>query len=312
MPYDTSHPVSPSIALGDNYWSHHACHPAYAATPVNNGLHAPFIPLAGSESDWAELARLCAADASLSLPVVGANRGGLLVEWRVLRGFVPASQLIDFPIQGSEDVRQAAMAHYLGRLLNLRIIELCADRNRLILSERAAQAQPGGRARILIGVVPGTTVCGIITNLTDFGAFLDLGGLEGLIHISELSWGRVSHPAAILKRGQQVEAYVLEVDRSTCRIALSVKRLRPDPWLTCQQRYVAGQVVNAVITNIVEFGAFASIEDGLEGLIHLSELSDTPVLHPASVVAEGQHVRLRILTLNCHARRMGLSLRAVE
>src|SRR5690606_25277392 len=229
-----------------------------------------------SPADWAELARLRSADASLSLPVVGSNRGGLLVEWRTLRGFVPASQLTDFPIQADESLRQDAMLGYIGQRLDLRIIELNPDRNRLSLSERAAQAQPGGRAQIRSSVTPGSTVRGTITNLADFGAFLDLGGLEGLIHISELSWGRVSHPSAILKRGQEVEAYVLEVDRNAGRIALSVKRLRPDPWKTCEERYAAGQIVAATITNIVEFGAFASIEDGLEGLIHVSELADAP------------------------------------
>lgn len=312
MSYEASRPGSPPVGIDENFWSNILHQPVYDQSSSNNGTPTTSMKPSGSAADWDELARLCADDAGLSLPVVGCNRGGLLVEWRTLRGFVPASQLTDFPIQADEAVREAAMAQYIGQRLHLRIIELNPDRNRMILSERAAQAEPGGRAQILVSVTPGATVRGTITNLTNFGAFLDLGGLEGLIHISELSWGRVSHPGTILKRGQEIEAYVLEVNRGAGRIALSVKRLRPDPWKDCEDRYAAGQVVAAVITNIVEFGAFASIEDGLEGLIHVSELADAAFVHPRGVVIEGQHVHARILSIDGRARRMGLSLRTVE
>jgi small subunit ribosomal protein S1 len=313
MSYEASRSGSPPANIDENFWSNILHQPVYDPQIANTSFPAPSLnPPPGSPADWTELARLRAADASLSLPIVGYNRGGLLAEWRTLRGFVPASQLTDFPIQADELARQDAMLQYVGQRLDLRIIELNPDRNRLILSQRAAQAEPGGRAQILVSVTPGSTVRGTITNLTDFGAFLDLGGLEGLIHISELSWGRVSHPGAILKRGQEVEAYVLEVDRNAGRIALSVKRLRPDPWKSCEERYAAGQIVAATITNIVEFGAFASIEDGLEGLIHVSELADAPFVHPRGVVVEGQPVRARILAIDGRARRMGLSLRTVE
>lgn len=268
--------------------------------------------LHGDPADWQELARVQHADETLELLVIGYNRGGLLVEWRSLRGFVPASQLVEFPVQASEQVRRSAMAEYIGRVLALRIIELNPERNRLILSERAAQARPGGREAILNRLQAGMIVRGVVTNLTDFGAFLDLGGLEGLIHISELSWGRVSHPSAILERGQEVEALVLEVDRAAGRIALSAKRLRPDPWRTVEERYTVGSIVDVVITNVVDFGAFASLEEGLEGLIHISELAEGHFLHPRNVVSEGQAVRARILSIDGRARRMGLSLRFAE
>lgn len=150
-----------------------------------------------------------------------------------------------------------------------------------------------------------------MTNLCDFGAFLkDLGGLEGLIHISELSWGRVGHPAEILDRGQQVRAHVLDVNRDAGRIALSLKRLYPDPWETVQQRYQIGEIVSGTITNVVNFGAFAQIEEGLEGLIHVSELAEGHFLHPRNVVSEGQQVTARILSIDGHARRLGLSLQS--
>jgi len=150
---------------------------------------------------------------------------------------------------------------------------------------------------------------GTITNLCDFGAFVDLGGLEGLVHISELSWGRVGHPENILARGQTLSAYVLGVDQEAGRIALSLKRLRPDPWKTVHERYEVNEIVEGVITNVVDFGAFACIEEGLEGLIHVSELAEGQFLHPRNVVKEGEYIRARILTINGAARRLGLSLR---
>lgn len=262
-------------------------------------------------ADWVEIERITDNDEVLELPVAGCNRGGLLVEWRSLRGFVPASQLINFPSAANAATRRGALVDRIGQRLHLRVIELNSEKNRLILSERAAQAEPGQRADILTTLKTGDTVTGSVTNLCDFGAFVDLGGLEGLIHISELSWGRVAHPESILQRGQDVEAYVLGVDQDAGRIALSIKRLRPDPWKTVDERYEPGEIVEGVITNVVDFGAFACIEEGLEGLIHVSELAEGHFLHPRNVVCEGQQVRARILTINGPARRLGLSLRLV-
>ena len=249
-------------------------------------------------------------DEVIDLKAIGYNRGGLLVEWQSLRGFVPASQLIDFPSTSDEFTRKKLLMTRIGEVLPLRVIELSEEQNRLILSERAARALPGERADILTRLRSGDTVEGIVTNLCDFGAFVDLGGLEGLIHISELSWGRVGHPAEILERGQTVRAYVLEVSRDNGRIALSLKRLHPDPWETVGERYHIGETVEGVITNVVDFGAFARIEEGLEGLIHVSELAEGHFLHPRNVVSEGQHISARILSIDGRARRLGLSLRA--
>jgi len=261
------------------------------------------------QSDWVEIQRIMDNDEVVELQAIGYNRGGLLVEWRSLRGFVPASQLIDFPSTSNDFTRKRMLMSRIGASMVLRVIELSEEQNRLILSERAAQAQPGERADILTRLRSGDYVEGIVTNLCDFGAFVDLGGLEGLIHISELSWGRVGHPAEILERGTEVKAYVLEVNRDAGRIALSLKRLHPDPWETVQQRYQIGETVEGVITNVVDFGAFARIEEGLEGLIHVSELAEGHFLHPRNVVSEGQHVSARILSIDGHARRLGLSLR---
>jgi small subunit ribosomal protein S1 len=272
-----------------------------------------FIPETSEQidNDWQEIERIADHDGALSLKVVGYNRGGLLVEWRTLRGFVPASQLLDFPANGGGQSRRAALVERVGHKLQLRVIELDAEKNRLILSERAAQVESGRRHEILHELRPGDTVEGEVTNLCDFGAFVDLGGIEGLIHISELSWGRVAHPSDLLQSGQQIKAYVLDVDRGTSRIAMSLKRLYPDPWKTVQERYQVGQLVEGTITHVVDFGAFACIEQGLEGLIHISELAEGHFLHPRNVVSEGESVRARILSIDGKARRLGLSLRLV-
>ena len=260
-------------------------------------------------SDWDMLRGIQARDETVDMLVVGSNRGGLLVEWSSLRGFVPASQLMEFPTTVNLVQRQSALNVRLGEMLNLRVIELDEDANRLILSERAARAMPGERADLLTRVRPGDIVSGIVTNLCDFGAFVDLGGLEGLIHISEMSWGRVSHPADLVQRGHQVDAYVLNVAPDAGRIALSLKRLRPDPWETVHLRYSVGETVTGTVTNVVDFGAFARIEEGLEGLIHVSELAEGHFLHPRNVVSEGQTIQARILHIDGRARRLGLTLR---
>lgn len=279
----------------------------YADAPYHSNGHLNNGSM--TDADWAEMQRIMDNDEVIDLPVVGYNRGGLLVEWRSLHGFVPASQLTEFPVTANNVVRRRALISWIGQKLKLRVIELNAEQNRLILSERAAHVQPGERAQILHRLKSGDCVSGSITNLCDFGAFVDLGGLEGLIHISELSWGRVGHPSDMLQRGQTVNVYVLDVDRDAGRVALSIKRLYPDPWKTVGERYHVGELVQGVITNVVDFGAFACIEEGLEGLIHVSELAEGHFLHPRNVVSEGQYVEARILSIDSQARRLGLSLR---
>lgn len=278
----------------------------YGAQPLDE------IPLSCDDcttTDWEVVRQTHEADEAVTLPVIGCNRGGLLVSWNSLRGFVPASQLVDAPATDDGFSRRDELADHVGQQLRLRVIELNPTQNRLILSERAAQVKAGTRASVLSTLKVGDTCTGRVTNLCDFGAFIDLGGVEGLIHISELSWGRVGHPKDLLRRGQDVRVYVMDVDQDHGRVALSLKRLQPDPWETVEARYKIGQVVEGVITNVVDFGAFACIEDGLEGLIHVSELAEGHFLHPRNVVREGQTVNARILNIDGTARRLGLSLR---
>jgi small subunit ribosomal protein S1 len=278
-----------------------------AGQEMRASSHEPSDASFGEE--WTEIQGIMTRDEAIELSVIGYNRGGLLVEWKHLHGFVPASQLTEFPVTSNSIIRRNALMNLVGHKLRLRVIELNMDHNRLILSERAAQVQAGERADILHRLSRGDVVQGTITNLTDFGAFVDLGGLEGLIHISELSWGRVGHPADLLERAQLVEVYVLDIDVGAGRVALSMKRLRPDPWATVTQRYEIGQMVEGKITNVVDFGAFACIEEGLEGLIHVSELAEGHFLHPRNVVTEGQTITARVLSIDSHARRLGLTLR---
>jgi small subunit ribosomal protein S1 len=218
----------------------------------------------GSPADWQWARRVYEGDEPVELPVVGFNRGGLLVQARGMRGFVPLSHVLEL-CQEVRDSHLLDLEPFIGRTLRLRVIEFDPVRGRLVLSERAAQAAPGRRWELLRCLQPGERVVGTVTNLTPFGAFLDLGGIEGLIHVSEISWGRVRHPADALQLGQNVEAVVLSTDPDLGRIALSLKGLHPDPWATIGSRLQVGDVVEGKTTSVVKFGAFVEIEDGVEG-----------------------------------------------
>jgi len=314
---------TPPPPLEEGYWSALLNEGEYSESPAVDDIphiqssepaedYIPHPNLEPNGSDWDEVRRIMQDDEVIALLVSGYNRGGLLVEWRTMRGFVPASQLVDFPATSNDLARRKTLMNRVGQTLDLRVIELSEEQNRFILSERAAKAERGERADILSRLNPSDTVTGLITNLCDFGAFVDLGGLEGLIHISELSWGRVGHPADILERGQEVTAFVLEVNQEAGRVALSLKRLHDDPWETVHLRYQIGENVEGIITNVVDFGAFARIEEGLEGLIHVSELAEGHFLHPRNVVSEGQSISARILSIDGRARRLGLSLRSIS
>lgn len=265
----------------------------------------------GTPEDWAWARQLYDSDDVVELPVIGFNRGGLLVEARNLRGFVPVSHLVAIDASGEEADRSAQLAPLVGSRMLLKVIEYDPERGRIVLSQRAAMAGPGRRTALLNGLQAGERVRGMVTNVTRFGAFVDLGGVEGLIHVSELSWSRVRHPADVVHCGQEIEVSVLSVDRELGRVALSLKKLLPDPWETVHERYQIHQVVEGVVTNVVKFGAFVCVGEGLEGLIHVSELADGSFLHPRSVVREGERVRARIIHIDGPARRLGLSLREV-
>jgi small subunit ribosomal protein S1 len=260
-------------------------------------------------SDWCRASALYRQDEIISLNVTGHNRGGVLVEGDGLNGFVPCSHLVDLPYRSDEDCREDTLCSYVGRTLRLKIIECVPEEGRLVFSERAARAEAGKRPELFSMLKVGQRLSGEVTNVTEFGVFVDLGGVEGLIHISELSWGRVSHPNQICKVRQVVEVLVMEVAPERCRIALSLKRLMPNPWEKAQASYPINVVVPAVVTTLVPYGAFARLEEGLEGLIHASEIPLPPNQAVKDVLSPGQNVRVRILQVDASRQRLGLSMK---
>ncbi len=268
-------------------------------------------PPGDEEADWARAQELLESGEMLALEVTSYNRGGLLADFGCIQGFAPASHLIAPPAAQAPAARMAALAARIGETLNLRVIEIDRERRRLILSERCGQK--GNEVEDLLGgLSPGQVCHGTVTNLCAFGAFVDLGGFEGLIHISELSWGRINTPDEIVRPGEEVDVSVLEVNPQAQKVALSLKRLRPDPWRGVDERYHPGQVIEAVITNVVTFGAFARLEEGLEGLIHISELAEGSFMHPRNIVNEGDRVRVRVLHVDGAKHRLALTMRNSE
>ena len=266
-----------------------------------------------AERGWRDLEKLRDEGGTVEGTIVEHNKGGLIASVMGVRGFVPLSQIADLRRAGEESVEQRLEA-LKGRKVLLKVIEINRRRNRLILSERAALQERRAREkeRLLAELQPGERRKGVVSSICDFGAFVDLGGADGLIHLSELSWGQISHPSQVLKVGQEVEVYVVGIDRENRKIALSLKRLQPEPWAEVAAKYQIGQVVTGTITKLASFGAFAEIEPGVEGLIHISELSDERITHPKQVVREGERLRLRVIKVDPARHRLGLSLRQAD
>ncbi|MFZ5880864.1 MAG: 30S ribosomal protein S1 [Chloroflexota bacterium] len=260
-------------------------------------------------ADWVQVKDLYSRDQIVSLKVTGHNRGGLLVEGEGLYGFVPFSHLIELAGKPEASNRDGQLESYLGRTLNLKVIECVPEDGRVVFSERAALSEPGQRALLFNAIVPGQRVQGQVTNVTDFGVFVDLGGVEGLIHISELSWGRVVHPSHVVHLSQKIEVQVLDLAPERCRVALSLKRMYPNPWQEAERSFPIGAVMPATITSVVSYGAFARLEAGVEGLIHASEVDMSSGQMLKDVLKENQSVYVRILHVDPSRQRMGLSLR---
>jgi small subunit ribosomal protein S1 len=293
---------------------------AYVVNPEDkNGNIVLSLTRAQLEKDWREAERLYEAQEMFSGHVAGFNKGGLIVRLGKVRGFVPASQLDSsrHPRLSQDGLNpEDRWGHLTGEKLQLKVIEIDRDRNRLILSERAAMREwkKVQKEKLLAELTEGEIRTGRVISLADFGAFVDLGGADGLVHLSELSWKRVNHPREVLRVGDEVKAYVLNVDRDRRRIGLSLKRLQPDPWTLVDEKYSVDQLVEGVVTKLAKFGAFACIvgDEEIEGLIHISELSEDHIAHPKEVVEEGQVVTLRIIRIDTDQRRMGLSLKRVD
>ncbi len=270
---------------------------------------------AKAEKDWDKAERLYKEKEVIECEVIGNNKGGLIVNFGHVRGFVPGSQLASTQYGGSS--RTERWDQLTGKMLRLKIIEVDRNRNRLILSERAAadelrKEQAKEKAKLLDQLAEGDVRQGTVTSLADFGAFVDIGGIDGLIHLSELAWTHVSHPSEILQVGDKVDVYILNIEHDQQRVALSLKRLQPEPWSQVFEYYHIDQIVDATITKLTNFGAFARIDNRIEGLIHISEISDKNITHPREVLAEEQDVKVRIIHIDPERKRMGLSLKQVE
>ncbi len=277
------------------------------------------------EQGWRYLEKAMDAGEVIEGKIAGFNRGGSIVEVEGVQGFVPMSQLVSVPrerfrLYQENDQRlseeeqmtlQEAQDAEIGKDLKMKVLEVNRSRNRAIFSERQAvqESRDALKAKLIQELEEGETRKGVVTGISSFGAFVDLGGADGLIHISELSWSMVNTPEEVVSVGQQLEVFVLRVDAENKKIALSLRRLQPEPWETIHQRLRVGEVVNATITKLTNFGAFARVEDSIEGLIHISELSSRMINHPREVVREGEQIYVKVLRIEPERRRLGLSLK---
>lgn len=277
-------------------------------TPEDDTAPEQQVDRADLERAWEKARHLMDTRDTVKPPVIGCNRGGVLVAWNGLRGFVPASHLLDLASEAGKERHQEALKRYIGRRLPLKIIEIDRQKDRLILSERATRMDSEQDESLLEQLRPGDVCEGRVSNLCSFGAFVDLGGFEGLVHISELSWGRVEHPREVLEPGQLVDVYVLNVEPERDRVGLSVKHLQPNPWQSVEARYRVGEVLTGTVTHVVDFGAFVEIEEGLEGLIHVSELGIDMSDAPHDALEAGDVVSVTVLSIEGERHRMGLRL----
>ncbi len=280
--------------------------------------NGPILSLrrARREQTWVDVEALAQNGGVIEGPVVDYNRGGALVEVGGIRGFVPVSQLASLPPAGSGegDETERRLAELVGKSLRVKVLEANHQQNRLILSERAASLEERARRKedLMQELRPGQIRRGTVRNVTTFGAFVDLGGADGLVHVSELSYERINDPRTVLSPGQEIDVFVLDVRPQDQKISLSLKRAMADPWESVESRYQPGENVQATITRLVKFGAFAQIEPGVEGLIHLSELADATPRDAAQVVSEGQTVEAKIIHIDRARRRLGLSIRQLR
>jgi small subunit ribosomal protein S1 len=260
-------------------------------------------------TNWETARKLYADDNIIELHVTGHNHGGLLVEAEGLAGFVPFSHLVDLAGRELESDRDDCLQAYTGRTIRVKMIECVPEDGRVVFSERAALTPPGKRTELFHSLQVGEHVPGKITNITDFGVFVDLGGVEGLIHLSELSWGRVLHPKQLVQVGDEISVQVLEISLERSRVALSLKRLIPNPWEQAESEFPAGRILPAMITSVLSYGAFARLEAGVEGLVHASEMPLQENQSPRTLLTEGQQVQVRVLHVDPTHQRLGLSMK---
>ncbi len=304
----------PALAIGDTVL-------VYVLQPESPEGHVVLsLRRAGLERKWRAMQEQFEAGVIIEAPVIDHNKGGLIVDCGI-RGFVPISQIVDFPRRPQNDQpRDAAqeiaekLMPFVGRKLRLKILEVNRKANRLILSEKVAlyEERREKRDELFSSLQVGQKVTGTVRSIAPFGVFIDLGGIDGLVHKSELSWNKVNNPESGYRVGEEVEAEVIDINHERGRISLSIRRLQPDPWHSTVADFKVGDIIDGTVTKLVNFGAFVRVRDGLEGLIHISELSHQRVAHPGDVVHEGQSLKLKIISLDSERHRLGLSLKQAE
>ncbi|HET7181564.1 MAG TPA: 30S ribosomal protein S1, partial [Candidatus Limnocylindrales bacterium] len=306
--------TQPALNIGDTVL-------VYVLQPESPEGHVVLsLRRAGLERKWRSMQEQFEAGVIIEAPVIDHNKGGLIVDCGI-RGFVPISQIVDFPRRPQNDQpRDAAqeiaekLQPFVGRKLRLKILEVNRKANRLILSEKVAlyEERREKRDELFSSLQVGQKVTGNVRSIAPFGVFVDLGGIDGLVHKSELSWNKVNNPEGGYRVGEEVEAEVIDINHERGRISLSIRRLQPDPWHSTVADFKVGDIIDGTVTKLVNFGAFVRVRDGLEGLIHISELSNQRVAHPGDVVHEGQNLKLRIISLDSERHRLGLSLKQAE
>ncbi len=267
------------------------------------------------DDDWGTAEELMKSKETYTGVIDGFNKGGLIVRVGRLRGFVPASQISQARrLRYKGDTPEQRWEEMKGEQLSARVIEVDRERRRLIMSERAAnqETREAMKERLLGEIAIGETRKGHVTSLADFGAFVNINGADGLVHLSELSWERVDHPSKLLKVGDEVEVKVISIDQDRKRIGLSMRQLQADPWEDQINKYHVGQLVEGEVTRLVKFGAFVRMDEHIEGLIHISEMGEGHVEHPKEVVHEGDKLVVRIIKIETDKRRIGLSLSKVD
>ena len=290
--------------------------PVFVLNPEDaNGNVVLSLKRAQEQISWDNVEKLVSSDEVVDSNVMGFNKGGLIVGVEGLRGFVPSSQISAMRrSQSTGDTPEQRWQKMIGQPITVRVIEVDRERRRLILSERAAstESRQSIKERVIEELEEGKVYMGRVTSLANFGAFININGADGLVHLSELSWDHIDHPREVLEVGQEVKVKVINVDKEKKRIGLSVRALQEDPWRSRVEKYSVGQLVEGVITRLTKFGAFARLEGDIEGLIHISEISDHRIEHPKEVLKEGEVKSLRVIRIDPDQHRIGLSLRKVD
>jgi len=288
----------------------------YVISPEDaNGNVVLSLKRAQEQISWDNVDKLLEENGVIESKIVGFNKGGLIASVEGLRGFVPSSQVSAMRrTQSTGDTPEQRWQKMVGQPISVRVIEVDRERRRLILSEKAASSETRQsiKERVLEELQEGEVYTGRVTSVANFGAFINVNGADGLVHLSEISWDHIEHPREALEVGQEVQVKVINVDREKKRIGLSIRALLDDPWKARLEKYSVGQLVEGVITRLTKFGAFARLEGDIEGLIHISEISENRIEHPKEVLKEGDVKSLRVIRIDPEQHRIGLSLRKVD